>query len=247
MHMTDVASGNAVRSRSYPRRSPEKLGDILLRHKLVQPSHIMQALQRQQYQNARIGEILRAHGAVSDRDLLFALSEQSSLRAVELEKEPPDPELLAGIAPEDCLRLSFLPWRKSGVSWVIAIADPQKLPEVSALIERHCSAYSFVLTLRADIEQFVAAFSHDYLSRRANSICPPQYSARRWRGRRPLLLGFGLLSTLSAIAYLFPEAAFGTLLTWVLIALICNTTFKIVCLTAYFRRKAATCGGARAT
>lgn len=237
MHLTDAAAGNAVRYGSYPRRSPEKLGDILLRHKLVQPSHIMQALQRQQYQNARIGEILRAHGAVSDRDLLFALSEQTSIPTVELGKEPPDPELLAGIAPEDCLRLSFLPWRMSGVSWVIAVSDPQKLPEISRLIGRYCSTYSFVLTSRADIEQFVAATSRDYLSRRANTICPPQYSARNWRGKRPLLLGLGLLCILSAIAYLFPEAAFGALLTWVLVALICNTSFKILCLTAYFRRK----------
>lgn len=237
MHLTDAAAGNTVRDRSYPRRSPERLGDILLRHKLVQPSHIMQALQRQQYQNARIGEILRAHGAVSDRDLLLALSEQTALPAVELDKEPPDPELLTGIAPEDCLRLSFLPWRRSGVSWVIAVSDPQKLPEIASLIERYSSSYSFVLTSRTDIEQFVAAASRDYLSRRANTICPSRYSARNWRGRRPLLLGLGLLCILSVTAYLFPEAAFGALLTWVLIALICNTTFKIVCLTAYFRRK----------
>lgn len=237
MHLTDATAGNAIRHPAYPKRSPERLGDILLRHKLVQPSHIMQALQRQQYQNARIGEILRAHGAVSDRDLLFALSEQTMLPTVELDREPPDPDLLTDIAPEDCLRLSFVPWRMRGVSWVIAVSDPQKLAEVSALVGQHCAAYSFVLTSRADIEKFVAASSREYLSERANTICPAKYSARNWRGKRPLLLGLALLSVISGVSYYYPEAAFGALLTWVLAALICNTTFKIICLTAYFRRK----------
>ncbi len=237
MHLTDAHAGNAIRLPAYPKRSAERLGDILLRHKLVQPSHILQALQRQQYQNARIGEILRAHGAVSDRDLLFALSEQTMLPTVDLDREPPDPDLLVEIAPEECLRLSFVPWRTRGISWVIAVSDPQKLAEVSELVEKHCASFSFVLTSRTDIEKFVAGASSDHLSARANTICPARYSARNWRGKRPLLLGLAILTILTAITYYYPEAAFGTLLTWVLVALICNTTFKIICLTAYFHRK----------
>ncbi len=232
---TDTKYGS--NSTTLPPRNPEKLGDILLHHKLVQPIQVMQALTLQKYQNSRIGEILRAQHSITDDQLLFALSKQTSIPPAQLMTVTPDPDLLSDISPADCLRLSFVPWRKHGQQWEVAISDPQKLDDVAALMDKHTDNYSFVLANRADLEAFVALSARDYLSERANTICPRKYSARGWRGVVPAFFGLVLVAALGSMVYAAPQTVFSVLIIWILIALICNTTFKIVCMIAYFHRR----------
>jgi cellulose synthase/poly-beta-1,6-N-acetylglucosamine synthase-like glycosyltransferase len=119
----------------------------------------------------------------------------------------------------------------------VAIADPQHLDAVAALIEQHTDSYSFVLASRADLEAFVAASARDYLSDRANMICPKQFSARNWRGVVPIFFGMVFSGGLGSLAYYYPQLVFSVLAVWILTALICNTTFKIICMIAYFRSR----------
>jgi type II secretion system protein E len=102
------------------------LGSILLEEGLVTSEQLETALaeQRRSEKGKRIGEILVNMRFLTEPNLLKALSRQLDCPVVDLNAEPPDPEVLHLVPPEFAMRHHLIPLRRNDDQLVVAMADP---------------------------------------------------------------------------------------------------------------------------
>jgi len=102
------------------------LGTLLVAEGLVTPEQLETALneQRRNGGGKRIGEILISLRFLSEPNLLRTLSRQLDSPLIDLNEEPPDPQIIALIPSEFALRHELIPVRRNDETLVVAMADP---------------------------------------------------------------------------------------------------------------------------
>lgn len=113
-----------------------RLGDLLVRAKVVSESQLKAALAEQQKWGGRLGEILVRMSLVTEDMLVKALSKQLNVPAVNLEAVPGVPPHVRAKVPADIARdLVALPiqLRDEGKTLVVAMAEPQNLKQLDTL------------------------------------------------------------------------------------------------------------------
>jgi type IV pilus assembly protein PilB len=121
-----VARRKTVRNEDVaPEEGSGRLGDLLVRRRLVTPAQLAEALLQQQDRGKRIGEMLIELGVVGERDLAGVLSDQLQIPLVDLRVEKPEPSALALVPEEVARRLTALPLKEQSGMLDIAIADPR--------------------------------------------------------------------------------------------------------------------------
>ena len=117
----------------------EKLGELLVRKDRLTATQLNEALLQQSASGKRIGALLVELGALSERDLAWALSEQFGIELVDLGHQTPDPEAV-GLLSETIARAeSAIPLRIDGDHLVVAVADvtPEMLERLQAATQRY--------------------------------------------------------------------------------------------------------------
>ncbi len=105
------------------------LGALLIEEGLVTPEQLETALneQRRNGEGKRIGEILIALRFLSEPNLLRTLSRQLDAPLIDLQQEPPDPQIIATIPSEFALRHELIPVRRNDETLVVAMANPMDI------------------------------------------------------------------------------------------------------------------------
>lgn len=122
------------------------LGRMLQDLGLLSSTQLEYALQKQEVERERIGNILIGHGLVLEHDVARVIAEQRRLPFVPAADLPqPDPGVLALFNRELCLAHRFLPWRRNGkqLDVLLGDADPE---EIARLVLQRCD-------LRANFHQ----------------------------------------------------------------------------------------------
>ena len=101
-----------------------KLGDLLVKAKLVTPEQIQEALVEVQASGMKLGEALVKLGYVSEDDITETLSAQFGVPSINLSHFEIDPNVLKLVAPEVARKYNILPVNKTGATITIAMADP---------------------------------------------------------------------------------------------------------------------------
>ncbi len=101
-----------------------KLGEILVREKLLSADQLREALEYQRDSGGRLGSNLVKLGLISDDVLTAVLSRQYGVPSVKLELFQIDNETVNLISQEVALKYSVLPISKSGPTLTMAMADP---------------------------------------------------------------------------------------------------------------------------
>ncbi|MCU1378797.1 MAG: pilus biosynthesis protein PilB, partial [Acidimicrobiales bacterium] len=101
----------------------EKLGELLVRCGRVSPTQVDEALLQQLTSGTRTGVLLVELGAIDERDLAWALSEQFALDFIDLGRETPDPDAVALLSESAARAEAAIPVRLAGTQLVIAVAD----------------------------------------------------------------------------------------------------------------------------
>ena len=101
-----------------------KLGDLLVKAKLVTPEQIQEALKEVQASGMKLGEALVKLGHVSEDDITETLSAQFGVPSINLSHFEIDPNVLKLVAPEVARKYNILPVNKTGATITIAMADP---------------------------------------------------------------------------------------------------------------------------
>jgi type IV pilus assembly protein PilB len=101
-----------------------KLGDLLLKQKLITPEQLETALKLQREEGGKIGEALVRVGAVSESDITETLSQQFGVPSIDLAHFEIDPAIIKVVPGEVARKYGVLPVNKTGATLTIAMGDP---------------------------------------------------------------------------------------------------------------------------
>jgi type IV pilus assembly protein PilB len=104
-----------------------RLGELLVREKLISLQQLRQAQEEQRKTGANLGYALAKLGYVSDGEITSFLSAQYRVPAVNIEEYEIDPEITKLVSKDVCERHKIIPLTRSGTALVVAMADPTNL------------------------------------------------------------------------------------------------------------------------
>ena len=110
-----------------------RLGELLVREKLISLSQLRHAQEEQQKSGNNLGYTLAKLGYVSDDEITSFLSQQYRVPTVNLEEYEIDPEILKLVQKEPCERHKVVPVSRTGNSLIVAMADPTNLNAIDDL------------------------------------------------------------------------------------------------------------------
>ncbi|MGH9669806.1 MAG: type IV-A pilus assembly ATPase PilB [Terriglobales bacterium] len=102
----------------------QRLGDLLVKEKVITQEQLEAALKTQKETNARLGSVLVKLGYMSDDDVTNFLSRQYGVPAINLAYFEVDAAVVKLIPQETAKRYQILPLSRVGASLTIAMVDP---------------------------------------------------------------------------------------------------------------------------
>src|ERR671926_1047670 len=102
----------------------QRLGDLLVKEKVISAEQLQQATKVQKETNCRLGSALVKLGFLTDEDVTNFLSRQYGVPAINLSYFEIDPGVVKLIPFETAKRYQILPLSRVGASLTIAMVDP---------------------------------------------------------------------------------------------------------------------------
>jgi type IV pilus assembly protein PilB len=102
----------------------QRLGDLLVKEKVITSEQLQQAIKTQKESNCRLGSALVKLGFLTDEDVTNFLSRQYGVPAINLSYFEIDPAVVKLIPYETAKRYQILPLSRVGASLTIAMVDP---------------------------------------------------------------------------------------------------------------------------
>ena len=107
--------------------SSTRLGELLVKEKLITPLQLKRAVDEQRRQGGRLGHELTKLGYVEENELTAFLSKQYGVPSINLSDFDIDPEILKLIPKEVVQRHQIIPINRSGNTLIVAMADPSNI------------------------------------------------------------------------------------------------------------------------
>ena len=101
-----------------------RLGEILVKEKLISQEQLQQALEHQKQYGGRLGAALAKLGFVTDEEITSVLSRQYGVPAINLSYYEIDPSLTKLVPQETAVRYQVVPLSRVGSTLTIAMVDP---------------------------------------------------------------------------------------------------------------------------
>lgn len=146
-----------------------KIGEILLRQHLVSPDQIQDAMAQQKKEGGRLGEILVRGGALTEEDIVSALSTQLNIPYATLENKLLKPALDQGldklISHDFAKKNIVLPILKKETELTCAIYDPLDLILIDNLKVMTSCHIKLVIATKNDILKAIEKFYSEVKTR----------------------------------------------------------------------------------
>jgi type IV pilus assembly protein PilB len=107
--------------------SQNRLGELLVREKLISLQQLRQAQEEQRKSGNNLGYALAKLGYISDGEITNFLSSQYRVPAVNLDEYEIDTDVIRLVSKEVCEKHKIIPLSRSGSALVVAMADPTNL------------------------------------------------------------------------------------------------------------------------
>ena len=104
-----------------------RLGELLVREKLISLQQLRQAQDEQKKSGKNLGFALAKLGYISDGEITSFLSSQYRVPAINLDEYEIDPEVLKLVPKDLCEKHKVLPVARAGSSIILAMSDPTNL------------------------------------------------------------------------------------------------------------------------
>jgi type IV pilus assembly protein PilB len=104
-----------------------RLGELLVREKLISLQQLREAQEEQKKSNTSLGYTLAKMGYISDREITDFLSHQYRVEAVDLATTEIPKEIIKLVPQEVCQRHKAIPVSRHGTSLKVAMVDPSNL------------------------------------------------------------------------------------------------------------------------
>ena len=106
------------------RDSQNRLGELLVKEKLISPLQLHKAIETQRSIGGRLGHQLTKLGYIEEDELTAFLSKQYGVPSINLSAFEIDPDVLKILPKEDVSRHQVIPVNRSGNTLIIAMSDP---------------------------------------------------------------------------------------------------------------------------
>ena len=113
--------------------SQSRLGELLVREKLISLQQLRKAQDEQKKSGSNLGYTLAKLGYISDGEITNFLSTQYRLPAINLDEYEIDAEVIKLITKELCEKHRIIPVSRSGSSLIVAMGDPTDLNAMDAI------------------------------------------------------------------------------------------------------------------
>jgi len=110
-----------------------RLGELLVREKLISLAQLRQAQEEQQRSGQNLGYTLARLGYISDTEITNFLSQQYRVPTVNLDEYEIDADIVKLVSKDQCERHRVIPISRAGTSLVVAMADPTNLNAIDDL------------------------------------------------------------------------------------------------------------------
>src|SRR5258707_10607149 len=107
--------------------STNRLGELLVREKLISLQQLRQAQEEQRKSGNNLGYALAKLGYISDGEITNFLSAQYRVPAINLDEYEIDQEVLRLVSRDVCDKHKIIPVSRAGSSLIMAMADPTNL------------------------------------------------------------------------------------------------------------------------
>src|SRR5688572_11710570 len=107
--------------------SGSRLGELLVREKLISLQQLRRAQEEQKRSGANLGYTLAKLGYISDGEITNFLRTQYRLPAINLDEYEIDSEVIQLVGREVCEKHRIIPVSRSGSSLIVAMSDPTNL------------------------------------------------------------------------------------------------------------------------
>src|SRR6266536_2154641 len=101
-----------------------RIGELLLKEKLITPEQLQQALNQQKANGGKLGYNLVKMGFVKDEQITSLLSKQYGVPAISLAQFKIDPTIVKLVPTETARKYQMIPLSRSGSTLTIAMTDP---------------------------------------------------------------------------------------------------------------------------
>lgn len=172
-------------------RSRPLLGEILRAHGLVSEQDLDDALRSGRKGDVRLGHALCANGVLQPKGLVHALERQWGIRRIDLAATPPDSRLVSSIGVVSCLREATVPWRRVGAATVVVTEDPDRFEARRDRYEAALGPVMLALAAPGEVGRSLAHSHRAELVARAETRVDAPLSCRTWRSA-PFRLGAAL-------------------------------------------------------
>src|SRR5262245_6239732 len=101
-----------------------RIGELLLKEKLISPEQLQQALAQQKSNGGKLGYNLVKMGFVKDEQITALLSKQYGVPSINLAQFKIDPTIVKLVPTETARKYQIIPLSRSGSTLTIAMTDP---------------------------------------------------------------------------------------------------------------------------
>src|SRR6478609_3711780 len=101
-----------------------RIGELLLKEKLITPDQLQQALNQQKANGGKLGYNLIKMGFVKEEQVTSLLSKQYGVPAINIAQFKIDPSIVKLIPIETARKYQVLPLSRAGSALTIAMTDP---------------------------------------------------------------------------------------------------------------------------
>jgi len=126
----------------------ERLGELLVREKLITADQLEKAIQDTRNTGARLGSSLAKLGYLGEKEFLGFLSNQYGIPAIDLNEFEVDKEVLDLVTRDLCMKHIIIPVNRAGNTLIVAVSDPSNMSALEDL--RFVTGYNIEMVVASE-------------------------------------------------------------------------------------------------
>ena len=206
----------------------------------ISQDNLVNAMGLQARVDARLGDILKADGLISENDILDTLSRQYNAQRVDLNRDPPRTGMAAALPAALCLQHRVVPWLWIGNTLLVATNDPARFDHFRACVGSLRTTMLPVIADRLHIQTQLGRLYGFELAQKAVARVPTTESCRNW-GRHiqnRSTWAAAILGVLVLCLILAPAVSVGVATGWAVLTLAVTASLKAAAFLAQITQNA---------
>ncbi len=217
-----------------PRNEAAHLSALLQVRGLVTPAQIARAERAQKGTPLTLGQVLLTQGALSEAELLSALTHMYGVGLADFDATPPDPQLASFLPAHAAIACQAVIWQRSGSALVVATSRPDLMVQLRDSLPPG-SQVLLALAARAQVIEAQRRVYGPRLAREAEGRAPERHSCRSWRGAAMgrVVLAIGLIMLFAFL--LAPQMVSVAIFALAIAVFAANSALKLAAFIASIR------------